>query len=886
MTWRLSGRLVTDRGDASGTGYWSPGEERYRYDLLAIVDGDRDWTGALPDVLGAVEPAGTWRDAVVGPGTGDNMAAALGLGLEPGDVAMSIGTSGTVFAVSDQPSADPSGAVAGFADANGRFLPLVCTLQRGEGHRRGGPAAGPVRGRARRRWRSPRHPARAVGAAALPRRRTHAGSTRRDRCPRRDPLRRRRRGGGRAAHEGVVCSLLDGLDALGAHARLDDGRLWLVGGGARSGAYRAGPRRPVGSTGDTTDGSTRRSPSARACRPPRWRAGPTRRRWHATGVPPARWAGAPRPNRRSTPRSPPRSAPATWRDATGRAECHDVVPPRHSSEVERFVSRGYIVYRFANSASALLRSLGQPELVRRPRLNWANHAIDVGVGVWLSRRLDGRGTADDLVAEVVEATAGAANGAIGLAAPAHERGAPRDRLADDRRAVARRGDDGVQRAVVGAGRGPSGRSCRRTCSRSRRQRSLADAGLVWGHAATLGGFASVGALIADGMRRREHATSTAAPTSWRGSRSPPAAHKAETELRQEVLSQTLDVMRRIRAELRRGSRRMRRAGADRGGATSCVDQRDAMAPVRSTGHRADRRGHRRGAARPRAAALGGDHDPRHGAPHVRRQPDRQSPHDAVAADGLGAGSDGDRALRDGRRAMRNSPDDLPYLAVAAGDTLMMIATTEWEEIQPDPPVGWISAYAMACATTTATMGTPRDGWAGPVALMCAWRAMADLPCPRHRRWRDARRGWHARRSTSSATRGCRTTSRTPASDRPATSSRPPRSWRSSAAAPTSRSCDSSTRRSCTTARSRCCCGSARTTSPPSRSRTGSTRRSPRVERAARGEPDTPTRRSGRRSRSWPRVSGASACRSRSPMSTRRRPTPSCGVRWSRWSTRR
>ena len=56
------------------------------------------------------------------------MAAALGLGLAPGDVAVSVGTSGTVFAVSEAPVADPTGVVAGFADATGRYLPLVCTL--------------------------------------------------------------------------------------------------------------------------------------------------------------------------------------------------------------------------------------------------------------------------------------------------------------------------------------------------------------------------------------------------------------------------------------------------------------------------------------------------------------------------------------------------------------------------------------------------------------------------------------------------------------------------------------------------------------------------------------------------------------------------------------
>jgi len=56
------------------------------------------------------------------------MAAALGLGAVTGDVTVSIGTSGVVAAVSDAPTADPTGYVAGFADATGRHLPLVCTL--------------------------------------------------------------------------------------------------------------------------------------------------------------------------------------------------------------------------------------------------------------------------------------------------------------------------------------------------------------------------------------------------------------------------------------------------------------------------------------------------------------------------------------------------------------------------------------------------------------------------------------------------------------------------------------------------------------------------------------------------------------------------------------
>jgi xylulokinase len=118
--------LVTDRGDASGTGYWSPATGAYRTDLLELAFG-REL--GLPRVLDPATPAGETRTgAVLGPGTGDNMGAALGLGAEPGDVIVSLGTSGTVFAVSRTATKDPSGSVAGFADATGNFLPLVATL--------------------------------------------------------------------------------------------------------------------------------------------------------------------------------------------------------------------------------------------------------------------------------------------------------------------------------------------------------------------------------------------------------------------------------------------------------------------------------------------------------------------------------------------------------------------------------------------------------------------------------------------------------------------------------------------------------------------------------------------------------------------------------------
>jgi len=139
LTWRLAGygpadnsphgpdltALTTDRSDASGTGYWSPAAEGYRPDLLRLAFGREV---ALPRVLGPADVAGESGGRLLGPGAGDNAAAALGLGMRAGDVAISIGTSGVVSAVSARPTADASGMVNGFADATGAYLPLACTL--------------------------------------------------------------------------------------------------------------------------------------------------------------------------------------------------------------------------------------------------------------------------------------------------------------------------------------------------------------------------------------------------------------------------------------------------------------------------------------------------------------------------------------------------------------------------------------------------------------------------------------------------------------------------------------------------------------------------------------------------------------------------------------
>ncbi|GBE21866.1 MAG TPA: xylulokinase [Actinobacteria bacterium] len=138
LTERLTGRGVTDRSDASGTAWWSTKTGTYSHevlsmpalqlapDMLPTVLGPHDRAGEVTRV--AAERLGLRAGIPVGPGAGDNAAAAMALGLESGVPVISLGTSGTVFLISESRTVDPSGIVAGFADATGRFLPLAATL--------------------------------------------------------------------------------------------------------------------------------------------------------------------------------------------------------------------------------------------------------------------------------------------------------------------------------------------------------------------------------------------------------------------------------------------------------------------------------------------------------------------------------------------------------------------------------------------------------------------------------------------------------------------------------------------------------------------------------------------------------------------------------------
>jgi D-xylulose kinase len=244
LTWRLRGfgpgnpdlgALITDRSDASGTSYWNPHTGDYDRELLVAALGH---DAILPRVLGPGEAAGTLQGGqFVGPGAGDNAGAALGLGAREGDVVVSIGTSGTVFAVTGSPAG--SDVVAGFADASGVYLPLVATLnaarvldaiarllgvthdELGELALTAEPGAG---GLVLQPWfegeRTPNRPDATATLFGM----TLASTTRESLA--------------RAAIEGLLCGLADGLDAVRA-AGVEARRILLIGGAAQNPAVSA-----------------------------------------------------------------------------------------------------------------------------------------------------------------------------------------------------------------------------------------------------------------------------------------------------------------------------------------------------------------------------------------------------------------------------------------------------------------------------------------------------------------------------------------------------------------------------------------------------------------------------------------------------------------------
>ena len=241
LTWRLGGTgdlaaLVTDRSDVSGTGYWSSATG-YREDLLERALRGRRPT--LPRVLGPAEAGGsTSAGALLGPGAGDNAASAIGLGAEVGDVIISIGTSGVACAVSAVPVADGSGTVAGFADATGRFLPLIATINGAQVLVATARLLGVDLDELSRLALSA--PAGADGLVLVP---YLEGERTPDRPDATGALHGMRQATSTPAHlaraavEGLLCGLADALDAVVAQGVTVD-RVLLIGGAARSPAVQ------------------------------------------------------------------------------------------------------------------------------------------------------------------------------------------------------------------------------------------------------------------------------------------------------------------------------------------------------------------------------------------------------------------------------------------------------------------------------------------------------------------------------------------------------------------------------------------------------------------------------------------------------------------------
>lgn len=247
LTFRLTGRAVTDRSEASGTAYFDAVANTYLLDHLQLV-ADRDWLPMLPEVLGPDEPAGPVTPDVlaalgltgpvlVGAGGGDQHAAALGLGLEPGDVAYSFGTSGVVMCVAQAPVHDEQGFVDGVADMTDGYLPLVSTLNAARVTDTFARLLGvPHAELSRLALDAPEDPAGPVLAAYL-------DGERKPNRPGAEGLlagltaQTTREQLARAAYEGVVFGLYAGqrhLERVGVDV---SGRLLAVGGGTRSPAY-------------------------------------------------------------------------------------------------------------------------------------------------------------------------------------------------------------------------------------------------------------------------------------------------------------------------------------------------------------------------------------------------------------------------------------------------------------------------------------------------------------------------------------------------------------------------------------------------------------------------------------------------------------------------
>jgi xylulokinase len=138
LNFYLTGKLRMEYGDASGTALMDVRRRTWSMAVMKFID------PSLPEKMPALrssrEPMGILRPdlaehwglragVVISAGGGDNMMGAIGTGnVAPGRVTASLGTSGTIYAYSNEPVVDPQGEIAGFCDSTDAWLPLVCTM--------------------------------------------------------------------------------------------------------------------------------------------------------------------------------------------------------------------------------------------------------------------------------------------------------------------------------------------------------------------------------------------------------------------------------------------------------------------------------------------------------------------------------------------------------------------------------------------------------------------------------------------------------------------------------------------------------------------------------------------------------------------------------------
>jgi xylulokinase len=126
VRFRLTGQYAMDKADGSGTVLFDLQKRAWSQEVLELLGIDPAWmppTYEGPQVTGTITPeaataTGLRAGTPVVAGGGDQAAQAVGVGaVEPGIVALTVGTSGVVFAPTPSPLIEPQGRLHAFCHA-------------------------------------------------------------------------------------------------------------------------------------------------------------------------------------------------------------------------------------------------------------------------------------------------------------------------------------------------------------------------------------------------------------------------------------------------------------------------------------------------------------------------------------------------------------------------------------------------------------------------------------------------------------------------------------------------------------------------------------------------------------------------------------------------